>query len=246
MNWYYALNGQQQGPVSEQEIVQLTSSGIITASTLIWRDGLPDWQPVSVALPAALGTAPINAPQIGGIAIPAAQKDLYVQQLREGVNPILPGAMEYAGFWIRFGAKIIDGLVFGCGLAVALGVLALLLHFAGLQVIPEDPATNKDAAPPIGFIVIMVLGYGGAFLGPPTYNAIFVAKSGTTPGKMACGLRVVTETGEKVSAGRAWGRGFAEIISRMTCDIGYIIAGFDDQKRSLHDHICSTRVIKTR
>jgi len=246
MNWYYALNGQQQGPVSEQEIVQLTSSGIINASTLIWRDGLPDWQPVSVALPAALGTAPINAPQIGGIAIPAAQKDLYVQQLREGVNPILPGAMEYAGFWIRVGAKIIDNLIFLFSLIVIMAVLGGVMHLAGLQVIPEDPATNRNAPPPIGMIVLIVIYYGAAFFGPPAYNAIFVARSGATPGKMACGLKVVTETGDPVSKGRAWGRGFGELISGMTCSIGYIIAGFDDQKRSLHDHICSTRVIKIR
>lgn len=79
MNWYYALNGQQKGPVSEQDIMQLVSSGTINASTLIWRDGLADWQPVSTALPAALDTAPANVPQIGGFAVPAAQKDLYVQ-----------------------------------------------------------------------------------------------------------------------------------------------------------------------
>ena len=29
----------------------------------------------------------------------------------------------------------------------------------------------------------------------------------------------------------------------MICYIGYILAAFDDQKRSLHDHICNTRVI---
>lgn len=245
MNWFYALNGQQKGPVSEQEIVQLASTGVINASTLIWRDGLPDWQPVSVALPAALSTAPLNAPQIGGIAVPAAQKDLYVQQLREGVNPALPGAMEYAGFWIRFGAKFIDGLIFGFGLLVVMAILGAILHFSGLTVIPPD-AADRNAPPPAGMIILIVIYYIAALLGRPAYNAILVAKYETTPGKMACGLKVVSENGSRVSTGKAWGRGFAELISGMTCGIGYVIAGFDDQKRSLHDHICSTRVIKTR
>lgn len=30
----------------------------------------------------------------------------------------------------------------------------------------------------------------------------------------------------------------------MTCLIGYIIAGFDKEKRGLHDMICRTRVVK--
>jgi hypothetical protein len=32
-------------------------------------------------------------------------------------------------------------------------------------------------------------------------------------------------------------------LSGLTCYIGYIIAGFDEQKRTLHDHVCSTRVV---
>lgn len=246
MNWYYALNGQQQGPVSEQDIVRLVASGTLAASTLIWRDGLPDWQPISTALPAALGTAaPASAPQIGGIAVPEAQKDLYVQQLREGVIPSAPGSMEYAGFWIRFGAKFIDGLIFGLGLVVLIGLIGVALHFSGLTVIPPDTA-DRNAPPPVGMIILMVIYYLAAFLGRPAYNAILVAKYESTPGKMACGLKVVNDNGSRVSTGKAWGRGFAELLSGMTCSIGYIIAGFDDQKRSLHDHVCSTRVIRVR
>jgi len=34
-----------------------------------------------------------------------------------------------------------------------------------------------------------------------------------------------------------------ELLSRIICDIGYIIAVFDSEKRALHDHICNTRVV---
>ena len=63
---------------------------------------------------------------------------------------------------------------------------------------------------------------------------------------MALGLKVVTPEGLPISYGRAFGRSAAEILSRLICFIGYIIAGFDQQKRALHDHIASTRVIKVR
>jgi uncharacterized RDD family membrane protein YckC len=36
------------------------------------------------------------------------------------------------------------------------------------------------------------------------------------------------------------------MLSAMILYIGYIMAGFDSQKRALHDMICDTRVIQTR
>jgi uncharacterized RDD family membrane protein YckC len=62
---------------------------------------------------------------------------------------------------------------------------------------------------------------------------------------MACNIKVVMADGGKVSFARAIGRHFAKFISGMILGIGYIMAGFDDQKRALHDRICDTRVIKS-
>jgi uncharacterized RDD family membrane protein YckC len=76
------------------------------------------------------------------------------------------------------------------------------------------------------------------------YTIFFVGKFGATPGKMALRLRVVLSNGGKVGWGRATGRYFAELLSSLTLGIGYLIAAFDDQKRTLHDHICDTRVIR--
>ena len=61
-------------------------------------------------------------------------------------------------------------------------------------------------------------------------------------GKMAVGIKVTTPEGQPISYLRAFGRAWAEQLSGLICNIGYIIAAFDDQKRALHDHICNTRV----
>ena len=53
----------------------------------------------------------------------------------------------------------------------------------------------------------------------------------------------VTPTGAPISSGQALGRSAAEILSRLICLIGYIMAAFDSEKRTLHDHIASTRVV---
>lgn len=241
MNWYYAHNGSQQGPVSEQELSRLMMSGTLSASTLVWREGLADWQALSVALPSAVVS--IDAPQIGGVAVSAANKDLYVQQMREGVVPTMGGAMNYAGFWIRVVAKIIDALVAMVAMILVLGVVAGVLYALGMQIVPPEP--GSDAPPPAGFIVLIILYYIVALGFPILYDWYFVSKHGATWGKMALGLKVVNEDGSKVSNGKAVGRAFAYMINGFTCMIGLFIAGFDDQKRALHDHICSTRVIKT-
>lgn len=65
MNWYYAHDGQQQGPVSEAELARLASTGVIGASNLVWRDGLPDWGPLATHAPhllTARGSAPPAVP----------------------------------------------------------------------------------------------------------------------------------------------------------------------------------------
>jgi uncharacterized RDD family membrane protein YckC len=78
------------------------------------------------------------------------------------------------------------------------------------------------------------------------YETFFIGKMGATPGKMALGLKVVRADGSPVDYARAAGRFFAKILSGIILAIGYIMAGFDAQKRALHDMICDTRVIKAR
>lgn len=45
-DWFYGKNNTQHGPVSEQEIQTLLSSGQIDTSTIIWREGMTDWLPM--------------------------------------------------------------------------------------------------------------------------------------------------------------------------------------------------------
>ena len=67
MNWFYALGGQQQGPVDDGQLDALTAAGTITPDTLVWREGMANWQalrqarPVSAAAP-AMAAPPVMAP----------------------------------------------------------------------------------------------------------------------------------------------------------------------------------------
>ena len=69
---------------------------------------------------------------------------------------------------------------------------------------------------------------------------------GATLGKMAMGLRVVTNDGQRLSFMNATGRYFAKFISAILLLVGFIMIGFTDRKRGLHDMMASTLVIKVR
>jgi uncharacterized RDD family membrane protein YckC len=163
----------------------------------------------------------------GTMYVCANCKPIFIQKLAEGAR-LNTGALNYAGFWTRFSAKFLDNVILGVLFLVPL-IYAIIKGAAGGQ--------------STGFEVLQVLMQIGYLLANVLYQIFFLGKYGATPGKMACKIGVVTADGLRIGYGRAAGRVFAEMLSGMICYIGYLIAAFDDQKRALHDHICSTRVV---
>ena len=251
MNWYYSSNNEKVGPLPINDIAQLISGGTILDSTLLWRDGLANWRPLSdfkrdAALMDGTGygfcreSGELHAAdrliKIGDHYVSADHKDAYVQKLQEGTletSSGYGGEFAYGGFWIRFVAKFIDGIVLMIANFVG-GFVVGMLH-----IVPEAASPSDGAA----IAITMLVNYSIAFAIGSSYNAIFLPKFGATPGKMILGLKVARPTGENISIGQAIGRYFAEFLSGIIFLIGYIMAGFDDEKRALHDRICSTRVI---
>ena len=172
--------------------------------------------------------------RFGDRLICPACKNNYAQKLREGVAPAM--SVTYGGFWVRFVAVLIDGIL--------LWVVDYILGFAilGSGTTPRiaNPADVGAAMSRVGVSSLISLVVGCS------YETFFIARMGATPGKMALGLKVIRADGSPLSYGRAAGRYFAKILSAIILFIGYIMAGFDAQKRALHDMICDTRVIKSR
>jgi uncharacterized RDD family membrane protein YckC len=176
--------------------------------------------------------------QHGEFNICASCKDVFFQKVKEGVST---GDMHYGGFWIRFAAKMIDWLIMQV-------VSTIIFFITGSSMKPifmsqsanptPEEILNVFFSPAFVFTMLILI------IIPIFYTTFFVGKYSATPGKMACGLKVVTEDGQRLSYMRAFGRYFAEIISGMILYIGYIMAAFDYEKRALHDRICTTRVIK--
>jgi uncharacterized RDD family membrane protein YckC len=147
--------------------------------------------------------------------------------MREGVAG--PSTMVYGGFWWRFLAVLLDGII----VAVVSSPLYIMFGVVGFQ--------NSGVASQLGLITVTTL---IRLTLACAYYVYFWSQKGATPGKMVLGLKVVTANGGLISVGRAFGRYFAQILSGLILGIGYIMAAFDEQKRALHDHICGTRVIR--
>jgi uncharacterized RDD family membrane protein YckC len=256
MNWYYVDQGQQTGPVNDAQFEELVRSGKILPDTLVWREGMAAWQPFREANtpppsseppPAAgVGSAVGESPEAvcaecgkmfaiqdmirhGGVYICANCKPVFMQKLAEGAQ-IQTGELRYAGFWTRFAAVFLDGLIlFAVNFCISL--------IAGLS------ASQAIGVRPKGALALQLVLMAIQLTIGLSYEVVFIGKYGATPGKMACKITVVTAAGGHVSYARAFGRYFAKLLSYMVCLIGFIIAGFDSQKRALHDHICNTRVV---
>lgn len=57
MDWYYAKDGQQVGPVTEDELRQLRENGQVSDADLAWNESLSDWMPIG-SLPQFAEAAP--------------------------------------------------------------------------------------------------------------------------------------------------------------------------------------------
>ena len=257
-SWYYARGGQQVGPVTLDALRQQAMSGELKPGDLVWGEGMPDW--VDARQVPELSPAFAVAPDEGeydlgpGQAPPPAYAAAPAYPATYGAAPQYPaapypGAMQpgvlpygtyqqqpwsqqvrYAGFWIRFVAAFIDGLI----TAVPGFILGFVIELSKSQ--PGQPGPQD-----LGLALLTnVLSIAIAWL----YEALFTASAyQATPGKMAVGLRVIDEYGNRISFARATGRHFGKIISGIICGFGYFMAVWDQRKQSLHDKMASTLVV---
>ena len=173
-----------------------------------------------------------------------------MQRVREGGQAI--GVRRYAGFWIRFVALVIDGiLLFVVGTIIGLP-LRMLLGVSAVSVAQSQDPSAVMAALPIAMMGMIglqpadqpwSLGVSYGTSGSGTHN-----KGGDHPAKLALGLQIIRSRWiAPLLHGEAVGRLFREeFLSAIILYIGFIMAGLDPEKRSLHDRICNTLVIYSK
>ena len=134
---------------------------------------------------------------------------------------------EYAGFWIRVGAALIDTVIF----LVVFSVPLTLLYGAGYW--SAEQAVS-------GFWDVLI-----RYIAPIVITVWFWTKYLGTPGKMVLRLRVVdAETGRAISTPQAIGRYLGYYVSILPFMLGFIWVGIDKRKQGFHDKLAGTVVLR--
>jgi uncharacterized RDD family membrane protein YckC len=158
------------------------------------------------------------------------------------VQPPQPAPVQYAGFWRRFVAYLIDSIIISVvSCIVFIPIFAVLGIGIGLSGMENEEAAGFILAPLIGYIL-----FAGLVLAAAEWLYFALMESSNrmaTLGKMAIGIKVTDLSGNRISFGRATGRYFGKILSGMIFMIGYIMAGFTEKKQALHDMIASCLVV---
>lgn len=135
---------------------------------------------------------------------------------------------EYAGFWIRFAACLVDNLII-----MIIAAPYWFYNYQQMMAMPVDEIPFYSVGDAILHLVMMVA------------VVWFWVKKGATPGKMLFGLQVRdAKTGQFISVPRAVLRYFGYLISSVILCLGLIWVGFDKKKQGWHDKIAKTVVVK--
>ena len=240
MTWYFLHDGKPVGPMDQVLMRRLQQSGRIGPGTLVWRQGMAQWQPwaqVQLTLATAASDGGTSDTEIccqcgqtcpqgdvmifGEKPVCAPCKPFFLERIREGVI-VSAGTAEnaFAGFWIRSVALTLDLLI-----------LSLIVHV--IRLMSTDVWTRDD--------------WGEAWTGILSwmaYSTVTTTLLSATPGKLVLGLRVIAADGRPMTLGLSVARMFSMLLSAMALGFGFLLAVFDSQRRTLHDGMCDTRVVR--
>ena len=201
--------------------------------------GPAGWGQAPGTPPAPSAPPPFGQPAYGQ---PAFGQPSYGYQ----IDPMAPPS-GYAGFWQRLGGNIIDGLF---GLLFYLPAIALVLasfaasHDGRCTDVNGFESTCRQPSWPLFFLGLL-LGFAGV-IALAIYLCRRLGRTGQTPGRKVMGIKVVDKnTGQPIGTGRALGRYlFAGFISGQVCYLGYLWALWEGQKRTWHDMVVGSIVVR--
>jgi uncharacterized RDD family membrane protein YckC len=164
--------------------------------------------------------------------------------------PVVYGqpSVQFAGFWLRVVAYLIDGVVVGLAfmaLFIPFAVMTGLTAAIGSMHPGEDP---RDVGALLGgtFFLGLITVIGLAIVGGWLYHAKMESSSWqATLGKKALNLRVTDMAGARVTFGRATARHFAKLITGLIpLGVGFALAGLTERRQALHDMLAGCLVLR--
>ncbi len=149
--------------------------------------------------------------------------------------------VDYAGFWIRLLAIIIDGAILGAVIWVFFGLWPLAFGRGWLGGSAGATISYGEADALYWTMTLLI-----PFLMVVAYFICFWGWRGQTPGKIVMKIKIVRFTGEDTGWGDAVMRFLGFIISVLFALIGHLWIAFDSRRQGWHDKIAETYVIRAR
>lgn len=140
-----------------------------------------------------------------------------------------PQGVKYAGFWKRFAAGFIDGLIFG------ILSFVMSLFFGSTASEASSYGYSLSGIPALVFYLIS-----------SSYYVFFIGKYGQTLGKMAVHIKVLgVESGQPPGYKKAFMREIVgKFVSWIPLLLGYFWMIWDKNKQTWHDKIAKTQVVE--
>ncbi|MFE2425498.1 RDD family protein [Streptomyces sp. NPDC059373] len=210
--------------------------------------GYPQQPPAPQGFPQQQGYPPQQAgyPQQGGYPPQGGYPSGYQGGYPGG--PV-PGMPPYASWGARFGALLLDALIFNLipGILFIVGYSQLIssaldtsCDYSGTYSSCSSPKTPGSA------IVLLLLGALLSFVAALVMCYLEGTK-GQTPGKKALGIKVLREIdGQPLGFGMAFVRRLCHGLDGAACYIGFLWPLWDDKKQTFADKIVKSVVVKTQ
>lgn len=253
--WYYVDRHQErQGPVDAEIIREAYRGGQIDGESLVWREGMSQWAPLKQFElefdledePTMLTRAPAMAPTGFDADAPTlAYASPYAPPMATVASHVDfdgdASDVVYAGFWRRFCALFVDGLLVATVNYAIFFVLILIFGVGGGLLSGLEKAASGMNGAMVGLQLSMyVIGLGVS-------AAYFVLQESSdaqaTLGKRLVGIKVTDLQGQRLTRLHALGRWVSHLLCYFTLYIGYVMAAFTDRKQGLHDMVASTLVV---
>jgi uncharacterized RDD family membrane protein YckC len=193
----------------------------------------------------AVAATPPRAPMMGAPVVSPAAAGVAAVPVYAGYAAV--PRVEYAGFWLRFLAWLIDNVVLGLGVVLILIPLIFLTGLGGFlrQIHPDEEINDAGILMLIGFLFLVAT---ASLVLTWLYHALMESSEWqATLGKKALGLVVTDMAGRRVSFGRATGRHFGKIVTNLVSfgiGLGYLMAAFTEKKQALHDMLAGCLVLR--
>lgn len=175
-----------------------------------------------------------------------------------------PDGEILAGWWIRVGAYLLDGLILG-PISILLGLPFIIRIVRAFTDMIDEVSRQADRGGTISInepdIIGAVIGFAAvSVLASLVYNVGFLKWKQATPGKLITGLRVrLRETPGPLSwrtvllrwLGQSW-TGFLQWVPGLGNVLGFypllddLWPLWDDKKQALHDKLAKTNVVRHR